>query len=118
MAEMTCAIPADQLLALVQSLESTRTVDESVARYARHDAQRFVVFALHHARSSSKIPWSASVGTRPEDLTHSSPVWAYSPNLDRPGTSARKDGSLLIRWSYVRVPPRPPPPLRRFPGPP
>ena len=134
MAEMTCAIPADQLLALVQSLESTRTVDESVARYARHDAQRFVGFALHHARSSSKIPWSASVGTRPEDLTHSSPVWAYSPNLERPGTSACKDGSLFcqtgtpalhLNWDGAQVRlcdisrrpsvcGSPPPPIRRM----
>jgi uncharacterized protein (DUF169 family) len=40
-AEMACAIPADQLATLVQSLESTRAIDESVARYARQDAQRF-----------------------------------------------------------------------------
>lgn len=40
-AEMTCAIPASRLPELVQSLEATRAIDESVARYAREDARRF-----------------------------------------------------------------------------
>lgn len=40
-AEMTCAIPASRLSTLVQSLESTRAVDERVARYAAQDAHRF-----------------------------------------------------------------------------
>jgi uncharacterized protein (DUF169 family) len=40
-AEMTCAIPAVQLPALVQALEATRAIEKSVATYARQDAQRF-----------------------------------------------------------------------------
>ena len=59
-----------------------------------------------------KILWSASVGSRPGDLTRCSPFGAYSPNLERPGRSAQKRGSLLIRWSWVRIPPGPPAPLR------
>lgn len=41
--EMTCAIPAGQLESVVQALETTQSIDASVARYARQDAQRFAV---------------------------------------------------------------------------
>ena len=40
--EMTCAIPAGQLRAVIRSLESTVLADTTVAAYASDDATRFV----------------------------------------------------------------------------
>ena len=39
--QMTCAIPAERLAEVVESLTTTSTADNAVAAYAAEDARRF-----------------------------------------------------------------------------
>jgi len=39
--EMTCALPAEQLAEIVESIKRNSDVDSTVARYAADDARRF-----------------------------------------------------------------------------
>ena len=58
------------------------------------------------------IPPSASVGWRRGDQALERPPRVTSPNLSRTQASGRTDDGLLIRESWVRIPPGPPEPRR------